>query len=95
MSPLTKQMKRQLIANAHPLQPLIIIGNQGITAGVLEETKRALYDHELIKARIPNGANREEKLEMANKLVKLTGSECLRIIGRIVILYRPSNKKCS
>lgn len=93
MSSLTTQTKRQLIATAHSLRPYIIIGNQGITAGILDETKRALFDHELIKARLPANGDRDEKLQMANQLAKSTDSECLKVIGRIAILYRHSTKK--
>jgi RNA-binding protein len=90
---LTRQMRQSLIAKAHALNPTIIIGNQGISDSLLLETERALYDHELIKVRIPSGLDRESRKALVNELVKNLKSECLKQIGNIVILYKVSDKK--
>lgn len=88
MSP--KNRKRQaLLKLAHSLRPIIIIGNQGLTEGVLAETDRALFDHELIKVRI-NAEDKAERMQMRDALVEKLNAECVKTIGHIVVLYRPA-----
>lgn len=84
-------LKRILIAKAHELHPFVIMGEQGLTKAILAETERALYDHELIKVRI-NAEDRLERQTLAKALSEEVKAECLKIIGHIVILYRPSTK---
>lgn len=89
---LTRQEARALIAAAHNLHPIIIIGNQGLSEGVIQETDRALYDHELIKVRIQGTKEKVELKSLAEELALKLKAHCLRTIGHIAILYRPSNK---
>jgi RNA-binding protein len=89
---LTRQMRQSLIAKAHALNPIIIIGNQGISESLLLETERALYDHELIKVRIPGGLDKEERALLINEFVNKLKAECLKHIGNILILYKQSDK---
>ncbi len=89
---ITNQTKRKLIAEAHHLHPLVIIGNQGVTENVITEIDRALFDHELIKIRIAEGKNKTEKLALAHEICNQVKAEFLRLIGNIVILYRVSDK---
>ncbi len=90
---LTSRTKQTLVANAHALHPLVIIGNDGLSAGVLAEINRALYDHELIKVRIPKNGDKTEKNALAAEICNELKAECVKIIGNIAILYRPSEKK--
>ena len=89
---LTRQEARALIAAAHSLHPIIIIGNQGLSEGVIQETDRALYDHELIKVRIQSTKEKTELKNLAEELSVKLKAHCLRIIGHIAILYRASDK---
>ncbi|HXC58639.1 MAG TPA: YhbY family RNA-binding protein, partial [Steroidobacteraceae bacterium] len=50
---LSEKQRRHLKGLAHPLKPVILMGNAGLTEGVVAETQRALADHELIKVRLP------------------------------------------
>ena len=49
---LTSQQRSALRAAAHPLHPVVLIGDRGLTAAVLEEIDRTLAAHELIKIRV-------------------------------------------
>lgn len=89
--PLTAEKKRVLIASAHGLNPLIIIGNHGVSEGVIAETDRALYDHELIKVRI-HAEDKAATTVLATELCTKLDAELLRVIGKIAIIYRRSNK---
>lgn len=88
---LSAEKKRILIAQAHGLSPVIIIGNHGLSEGVIKETDRALYDHELIKVRI-NGVDKAENTALATELCEKVGAELLRVIGKVAIIQRRSQK---
>ena len=47
---LSERQRRHLRGLAHPLKPVVRLGNAGLTEAVARETERALADHELIGA---------------------------------------------
>ena len=47
--PLSEKQRKHLRRLAHPLDPVVMLGNAGLTQGVVAETQRALQDHELVK----------------------------------------------
>ncbi|MFB6348203.1 YhbY family RNA-binding protein [Moraxella sp. ZJ142] len=71
----------------HRLNPVVIVGGNGITPTVIEEVARALHDHELIKIKIPAGSADERK-ECADAIATATESEVIHHIGRMVLLLR-------
>lgn len=73
---------------AHPLKPIILVGNAGVTPGVVAETQRALHDHELIKVRM-TGAEREVRDAALQALADATDSALVGRIGHVATLYRP------
>ncbi|EOX0650265.1 ribosome assembly RNA-binding protein YhbY [Morganella morganii] len=89
---LTKKQVQHLKALAHHLNPVVMIGNNGLTEGVLAETEVALTHHELIKVKIA-GEDREMKTLIADAIVRETGAYNVQIIGKILVLYRPSETR--
>jgi RNA-binding protein len=85
--PLTGSQKRQLRALAHHLEPVIMVGQKGVTDSLVSETKHALEAHELIKVRVGKNAP-EETEEAAKALAEKTKSELVQVIGAVVVLYR-------
>jgi RNA-binding protein len=85
---LNEKQRRHLKGLAHPLKPVILMGNAGLTPGVVAETRRALQDHELIKVRLP-GLEREERDAQLARLAEETGSALVTRIGHVAVLYRP------
>jgi RNA-binding protein len=88
---LTEKQRRHLKGLAHPLKPVILIGNAGLTDAVVAETSRALTDHELIKVRLP-GQDREERDTALKSLAERTGSAFVTRIGHIAVLFRQREK---
>lgn len=84
---ITSQFKQKLKAKAHKLNPIVLIGNKGLTENVFLEIDRGLTDHELIKIRI-NGADREERQAIFNEICATTHAEAVQLIGNIGVLYR-------
>lgn len=80
-------LKRTLRARAHALKPVVIVADRGLDDTVVEETRRALEHHELIKVRIRR--DRDERQVLAQTLCEATGASLIQSIGQIVCLYRP------
>lgn len=87
MSNLTNDTLKTLRGIGHRLSPVIIIGANGLSPTLIEETARALTDHELIKVKIPAGSA-EERKDCASALAEATESTVVHHIGRMVLLFR-------
>jgi RNA-binding protein len=82
---------RELRAKLHNLKPIVIIGNNGLTENVLEEIKRGLNDHELIKTRIAGDLqNRKLRARITQKICDETTAILVQMIGNVAAFYRPS-----
>jgi RNA-binding protein len=88
---LNEKQRRHLKGLAHPLRPVILLGNAGLTDAVVAETSRALGDHELIKVRLP-GLDREQRDAALKSLAERTGSALVSRIGHVAVLFRPREK---
>ena len=85
---LTEKQRKHLRGLAHPLKPVIRLGNSGLTDAVAQETDRALHDHELIKVKAPGG-DREARDAVFTDLATRTSSALVYRIGNVAIFYRP------
>ena len=79
-------------AEAHHLDPVVMIGNDGLTPAVLKETDAALDAHGLIKVRVL-GDDRAARDEMYQRLADELGAAPIQHIGKLFILWRPKPKK--
>lgn len=86
----TKQ-KSYLRGLAHKLKPVVMIGNSGVTDGVINEIQSSLQHHELIKVRI-SGVDRPERLAAIDAICEQTASNLVTTIGHIAVLYRRADK---
>ncbi len=84
---LTASQKKTLKSVGHILDPVVQIGDRGLTEGVLGELERALNDHELVKIRIA-GAERDERAKLIQRLIERSGAELVQSIGKTALLYR-------
>ncbi len=86
---LTSQQRAKLRGLAHALKPVVIIGQNGLTANVLAEAEVALTAHELIKVKIAH-SDREARQQMSTQLCTDLNAAWVQTIGQIVIIYRPN-----
>ena len=84
---LSDRQRRHLRGLAHELQPVVRLGNAGLTDAVAREADRALTDHELIKIKAPGG-DREARDALFEELARRTGSSLVHRIGNVAVLYR-------
>lgn len=89
MLPLTPDERRALRAQAHPLKPVVMIAQNGLTAAVLKEIELALKSHELIKVRVFD-ADREQRDAWLAETCETLGAAPVQRIGNILVLYRPN-----
>ncbi|MDR2195989.1 MAG: YhbY family RNA-binding protein [Gallionellaceae bacterium] len=87
MLSLTVLQRQNLKARAHALDPVVIIGNAGLTPAVLDEITRSLKRHELIKIRA-NG-ERKEREAMMRQICETLNTAPVQHIGKILVVYQP------
>ncbi|GBL03287.1 ribosome assembly RNA-binding protein YhbY [Glaciecola sp. KUL10] len=89
---LSNKQKQYLKGLAHSLKPVVQLGGNGLTEGVLAEIENALSFHELIKVKVPTD-DREEKEMIMDAIVGETKSLKVQAIGHILVIYRTSDEK--
>ena len=89
---LTTKQRQFLKGLAHHLSPVVMLGGNGLTEGVLAEIDNALNHHELIKVKIA-GADREVKQLIIDAIVRETKAVNVQTLGHILVLYRQSDDK--
>lgn len=68
------------------LEPLVHIGQAGLTDALLASVNQALDGHELVKVKFH--AHKEEKKLLAPELAQRTSSVLVQRVGHVVVLYR-------
>jgi RNA-binding protein len=84
---LSGKQKRFLRAEAHGLEPTVMVGRDGLSDTLLEAVRDALLAHELIKVRVQDTAPLERQ-EAADQLPPLVKAELAGLVGRVLILYK-------
>lgn len=88
---LNPRQKKHLRGLAHHLQPVVMVGDKGLSESVLEEIERALHDHELIKVKLR--AERDERKRMAEQIARRCKAEPVHAIGQVACFYRRRKDK--
>lgn len=89
---LTNKQKQFLKAKAHDLKPVILLGGNGLTEGVVAEIEVALNFHELIKVKVPT-EDREQKVLIMDAIIRETKADKVQVIGKTLVLFRQSEAK--
>ena len=69
------------------MKPVVIIGQDRVTEGVIAHIDAALEQHELLKVRL-TAAEKAEAIDAAEQLVRATGARMVQRIGHTLVLYR-------
>lgn len=86
--PLSPTQRRALKARAHHLEPVVLIGDGGLTPAVLREIDVHLTSHELIKVRV-HGDERDARLAMIDEITGGLNAHLVQHIGKTLVMYRP------
>jgi RNA-binding protein len=68
------------------LEPIVMVGKNGITDTLIDSTNKALTAHELVKVRFVD--RKDEKRTLIDELAAATESEVVGMIGHTALLYR-------
>ncbi|MFM2151697.1 MAG: hypothetical protein RL199_132 [Pseudomonadota bacterium] len=88
---LTGNQRRHLRSLAHHLNPIVQVGHQGVSEGVVRQLAGALEDHELVKVKL--GQSVEDRDGAVEALAAGTGSEAVQLLGRTAVFYKQRSKK--
>ncbi|MDP2265352.1 MAG: ribosome assembly RNA-binding protein YhbY [Thiobacillus sp.] len=91
MKSLTAAQRQHLRSLAHSRQPVVMIGNNGLSASVLKEIELALNAHELIKIKAASNELETRRTWMA-EICAGTGACPVQQIGKILVIYRAASK---
>ena len=89
---LTPAERREYRAAAHHLDPVVLVGGDGLTAGVRKEIDAALNAHGLIKIRV-FGDDRAARELMYQELAAELSAAPVQHIGKLLVLWRPQPEK--
>jgi RNA-binding protein len=82
--------RKYLRGLAHGFEPVVQVGQAGVSEAVVAAVLQALEDHELIKIRMREP---EDKRGMASELAARAGAHLVGLVGHTAILYRPHPEK--
>ncbi len=89
---LTNKQKSYLRAQAHHINPLFQVGKDGCTYNLFRTIEDSLAAHELLKVALLKTCPTNVR-EVAIEIAANTNSTIVQIIGRTIILYRPSKNR--
>lgn len=89
---LSSKQRKFLESLANDLEPIVRLGKFGVTPTLVQTVSEVLTAHELMKIKILENA-KIDKEQAAEEIIQGTGASLIKIIGRVIILYRPSPDK--
>ncbi len=92
MKELTGKQVRFLRGLGHHLKPVVMVGKEEISEKLLASVEEALLAHELIKVKLQEGCELDRH-EVAEALAGRTGAAVAQLLGKTILLYRPSESR--
>jgi putative YhbY family RNA-binding protein len=89
---LTPAQRKAHRADAHHLDPIVMVGGDGLTPAVKKEADAALKAHGLIKIRVFSD-DRLARDAMLAELADELGAAPIQHIGKLLVLWRPMPEK--
>lgn len=91
MLKLTPAERSALRSDAHALNPVVLIGEAGLSPAVLKEIDAGLNSHGLIKIRV-FGDDREARIAMYDTICENLKAAPVQHIGKLLVIYRPQKE---
>ena len=89
---LTPAQRKEKRGEAHHLDPVVLIGGDGLTDAVCREADSALKAHGLIKVRVFSDVRTEREAMLASLADRLNAAP-VQHIGKLLVLWRPIPEK--
>ena len=87
---ITSAQRKSLKAVAHSLNPVVMVGGDGLTPAVIKEAKSAINHHGLIKIRV-FGDDREARIAIYEELCDKLDAAPVQHIGKLLVLWKPKD----
>lgn len=84
---LKEKQKKTLRGLAHSRKPVVLMGNAGLTDGVLAALDEALLIHELVKVKVA-AEDRQERDRIIQTMLERSNAELVQRVGHIATLFR-------
>ena len=91
MLKLTPAQRSDLRSQAHGLDPVVMIGDSGLTPAVMKEIDTSLNAHGLIKIRVL-GDDRDARVAHYESICTDLGAAPVQHIGKLLVVYRPKKE---
>jgi len=88
---LSARQKKHLRGLTHALQPVVTVGDKGLTDNVLAEIELALDHHELIKVKLRS--DRQTRGDFVDRIARHCAAEKVHVIGQVACYYRRNPEK--
>lgn len=85
-------LRKKLRAAGHHLSPVVQVGKDGVTAGVVQQLAQALHDHELVKVKVGTESP-QDRFEVAEHLASEADAQLAQILGRTMLVYKKHPEK--
>ena len=87
MNKLTNNQKKFLRSMGHALNPVVMVGQHGLSESVLAELESTMNKHELLKIKI-RVDGKDEKQQMIDQIVEVSRSHLVQVIGNVMVINR-------
>jgi RNA-binding protein len=84
---LSEAQKRYLRGLGHKLNPVVLVGDAGLSESLLAEFESTLSHHELIKVRV-RAADRQSRDAIIARLCEESTAALIQRVGNVALLYR-------
>jgi RNA-binding protein len=88
---LNPAQRRFLRAQAHALNPVVLVGDAGLSEAVLKEIGASLKAHELVKVKVA-ADDRDERQHMLDTICASLDAAPVQHIGKTLVIYKPAEK---
>ncbi len=88
---LSASQQRYLRGLTHDINPVVMVGEKGLSKNVMAEIEKALDHHELIKIRLRT--DRENRKTLCRDIAERFNAMTVHSIGQVSCFYRPKPKK--
>ena len=89
MNKLSSSERSFLRSQAHHLEPVVLIGKNGVSIGTIESVNKALEARELVKIKFREF--KDNKQSISNEIAASANCQLVGMIGHTVILFRQNS----
>ncbi|MDG6778340.1 ribosome assembly RNA-binding protein YhbY [Thiomicrorhabdus sp. zzn3] len=88
---LSMNQKKYLRGIAHGLNPMVMIGANGVTESLMAELESTLSHHEILKIKIAVD-DREDRKKVVDHILQETGALLVQSVGKTCVIYRQNEE---